>query len=61
MAKVSNNKSSVRKVISSVKNMQSFPVVKECTIDFFYYDQGAEVEIGGEVKFDGNMNDRSLI
>lgn len=54
MAKVSNNKSSVRKDIS-VKNSQPLPVVKKCTIEFFYYDRGYEGGVEGDVKFDGNM------
>jgi len=28
--------------------------VKDCTIEFFYYDRYAEIDIAGEVKFDGN-------
>lgn len=44
MAKLSSNKLSGRKG-NSVKNVQPLPVVKECTIEFFYYDQGAEVDM----------------
>ena len=37
---------------NSIDSKQTYPVVKKCIIDFFYYDEGAEVEIEGEVKFD---------
>jgi hypothetical protein len=46
MAKKSNKKSSLKTGDSTLS------VFQECTIDFFYYDEGADVEIEGEVKID---------
>lgn len=51
MKTTSSHKSSAQ-LAKAIKNKKPCPVVKECTIEFFYYDQGAEVEVEGEVRFD---------
>lgn len=51
MAKGASSKPHSRETRSQAKTT-SLPEVKECTIEFFYYDQGAEMDIEGEVKFD---------
>lgn len=51
MAKKSTLKPTLKKK-GYVASKKPLPIVKKCSIDFFYYDEGAELDVEGEVKFE---------
>ncbi|MCX5718227.1 MAG: hypothetical protein NTW44_08025 [Nitrospirae bacterium] len=51
MAKRSNLKTTLKRKCS-IPSKEHLPIVNKYSIDFSYFDEGAEVKIEGEIKFD---------